>query len=150
MYAYDLTPLTGRKRNRDRTIIVATAEVNRFTFAVTVIGLFAGGLPALLIGLALGPFWPAVIIMPVLTVVGGLVLVDQRSKSGLELRRYKTLLERRSGRQRQNIIMLAGKPLVKGRIGTLRMQYLDAAPPRNSTGAGIGLAVSKREGRGAL
>lgn len=145
MYAYSLTKLTGKKKNNDRTIIVATVEVNQFTFAVTVAAAVLSLLPTVGIGMLLGPFWSIALVIPFLFIGAGLLFVDQRSKGGLRLRRYQSIFEARNAKKTAGTIYVCGVPLVEPVIGNIIPQFIDAAPEVEH--AAVGKNVSTRDGK---
>lgn len=145
MYAYSLTGLTGRKKNADRTVIVATVEVNKFSFAVAMMALVVSLIPTLGVGMLLGPLWWCALVFPFLCVSAGLIFVDQRSKGGLQLRRYQSLVESRRGKRESEVIYVCGSPLVRPVMGRVIPQFIDAAPERGV--AVIGNTVHARDGK---
>ncbi len=111
MYVYSLTQLTGRRKNVDRTIVVATVEVNRATFLVVVLSALASVLPSLLVALLLGPFSAYALIVPVLCIGAGLFLVDQRTRKGLQLRRYEAMWDKRRAKTVSGTAFVCGQPM---------------------------------------
>lgn len=92
-FLYDLTSLTGRKRNAGRTVIVSGFEFGRRALIVTIVALAAAGLPALLLGALFGPL--AFIITVAGAVGGAFVLVEGRTRNGLQVRRYQGILDKK-------------------------------------------------------
>lgn len=93
MFVYILTSLTGRKRNAGRTVIVQGFEFNRRTLLVTSVAVGLSLLPAIIASLYFGP--AAIIAVPGVTVAAAFILVEQRSRNGLQLRLYQALSDKR-------------------------------------------------------
>ncbi|PPF23129.1 hypothetical protein [Rathayibacter rathayi] len=112
-YAYGLTYLTGKRRNLDRQVIVATVELNRFTFIVVVLSLAASVPAALVVAALLSALSlsAASLIVPVIGVAAGLFLVDQRSRRGLGLRRYASMWDRHRGRAVNSTVFVCSEPV---------------------------------------
>lgn len=147
-YAYSLTGLTGRKKNVDRSVIVATVEVNRFTFAVVVSAAIVSLLPTVGVGLLLGPLWWLALGLPFLFVAAGLIFIDQRSKGGLRLRRYQAIAEKRRGKKRAEAIYVCGVPLSPPVMRSIVPQFRDAAPASEPHANGTDVRV--RGGKGSI
>lgn len=153
LYAYDLTGLTGRKKNVDRTMVVATVEVNRFSLLVTVASAVASLPVAVLTGYVIGAFaptyWWLALGVPVLAAIAGVVLVDQRARGGLRLRRYQTFLETRRGRKQAQQVLVCGQPLTKPSLRILIPQFIDA-PAAQAGDIARGERVRTRTGKANL
>lgn len=123
MHVYSLTRLTGRRKNVDRTIVVATVEVNRATFVVVVGSALVSIVPAVIVGALLGAFALAV---PALFIGAGLILVDQRTRKGLQLRRYEAMWDKRKTKVIRGTVFVCGEPLRVPHIVTMVPTVLTA------------------------
>lgn len=92
-YLYDLTSLTGRKRNAGRTIIVSGFEFSRRALLVTSVALGVALFPALIANLFFGPL--AMIITAAVFVAGAFILFEGRTRSGLQVRLYRSILDKK-------------------------------------------------------
>lgn len=92
-YMYNLTSLTGRKRNVGRSAIVWGFEVRRRSAMVTAIAVGVSLIPTVILGALFGPL--AYIITPAAVVTAAFVLVEGRSRKGLQLRLYQSILNKK-------------------------------------------------------
>lgn len=106
---FDLTPLTGKKSNENRTTVVANVEMKPRTKWVTLIS-FVASIPVaavfmMFIGIY-GIFVSAIIM--------GLahLLFNVRSASGLNQRHYEAILDKK--RSGDNVFYLCGSPVEVG------------------------------------
>jgi hypothetical protein len=109
MSLYSLTHLTGRKRNADRKIIIATVETSKHGFIVSIVAVIASILPTVIAIAIFGP--PAIIVVPVLCVVAALILFKYRSQKGLQLPMYKMLLDKGAAKKLHGQILVCGVPI---------------------------------------
>lgn len=109
MSMYSLTQLTGRKRNADRKIIVATIETNKHGFIVSVVALALSSIPTFLAVTIFGS--AAMVIVPPLCVAAGLVLFKMRSDKGLKLPMYRMLLDRGAAKKLRGQLLICGVPV---------------------------------------
>lgn len=143
--AYDLTSFTGRKKNAERVFYVRNYELNLFT--TYVVGAAAVvSLPVLGVVLtALMSFAPqyalACLVVPVIFVVAGLTLVDQRSKRGLQLRNYRAIMDRRTAAPEKSTLYICGQPLEKPSVSFFTPQYVLATAGAPLTSPAIGHSV---------
>jgi hypothetical protein len=126
VHAYSLTRLTGRRKNADRSIVVATVEVNRTTFIIVVLSLAASVIPAVIVGILLGSNGAFALIVPAAFVAAGLILVDQRTRKGLQLRRYEAMWDKRRAKAARGTVYVCGEPLHVPQIVTMTPTVLDA------------------------
>lgn len=121
---YSLTPLTGRRRNENRRMVVATVEIKRRTFLVAGASLLASapvtGLLAMLVGV-----WA--IIVPLLFIGAGLWLWDSRQRKGLKLLNYQAILDTR--RARNGVLYAAGRVVPDPVIVMHQRQFLPLVAP---------------------
>lgn len=105
-HVYSLTPLTGRRRNSDRRMVVATVEVRQRPFIISIISAVASapvtGIMAIFVGV-----W--CLIVPPLFIVAGIWLWDARQRRGLHLLNYQAILDRR--RATTGVLYAAGRPI---------------------------------------
>lgn len=143
--AYDLTSFTGRKKNAERVFFVRNYELNLFTSYVMgasaaaslpVLGLAYGLLMWLAPAYALGS-----LAAPVVFVLAGLALVDQRSKRGLQLRNYRALLDRRAAASEKTTLYLCGEPIVRPQVSFFTPQYVLAGAGSPLTAPAVGRSV---------
>ncbi|WP_156877135.1 hypothetical protein [Pseudoclavibacter soli] len=108
---YSLTELTGRKRNEDRTIVIATFEASKKAWVSGLVGAAGGTL--LLIPLML--ISPAI---PVLGAVFGAIaavwLVTHRTRTGLQQPLYRKILDRKAAKQLHGQLLMCMRPVRTG------------------------------------
>lgn len=92
-YLYDLTSLTGRKRNTGRTIIVSGFEFGRRALIVTSVALGVSLFPALILSVFFGPL--ALLITPAIVITAAFVFVEGRTRNGLNVRLYQGILDKK-------------------------------------------------------
>lgn len=92
-YVYNLTPLTGRKRNVDRRIVIQGFDVRRRSLIVFGIALALSLPPSGVLALVFGPV--AFVIVPPVVILAAFVLIEGRSRRGLQLALYRSLLDKR-------------------------------------------------------
>ena len=109
MSLYSLTHLTGRKRNADRKVIIATIETSKHGFILSVVAILASFVPTALAVAIFGP--AAMIIVPPLFVAAALILFKQQSSKGLHLPIYKTLLDKNAAKKVRGKILVCGVPI---------------------------------------
>lgn len=103
---YLLTPMTGRESSHGRTMVFATVEMKMRHFWI---GVFAAAPGALLLLItwpllgSLGVFWI------VLTEAAAFFLIEKRSRDGLRLRTFQSLLDK--SRSDVNVFQLCGQPV---------------------------------------
>jgi len=116
---YDLTGLTGRRRNENRRMVVATFEVKRHTFLVSAasfaVSLPVAGLAGLLVGI-----WA--LFVPVIAIIAGLWLWDSRQRRGLELLNGQAIVDSR--RARNGELYAAGQPIPKPQLVMHQRQFI--------------------------
>ena len=144
--AYDLTAFTGRKKNAERVFFVCSYEMNLFTSYV-VGGSVIASLPVTLVIFSLvTAFAPSVAIaafgVPVLFVLGGLYLIDQRSKRGLQLRNYRALMDKRSSANEKTTLYICGEPVVKPAVNFFTPQYVLAGAGAPLSPPAVGRSVT--------
>lgn len=140
--AYDLTFFTGRKKNAERVFFVRNYELNLFTTyvvgAAVIVSLPVLG-AVLTILMSVAPQYTlACLVVPVIFVVAGLTLVDQRSKRGLQLRNYRAILDRRTATPEKTTLYICGQPIEKPQVGFFTPQYVlaSAGAPLSSPAVG--------------
>ena len=119
MFVYSLTDLTGRRKNADRTMVVATVEVNRFTFLVVLMSLVPAIPLTAVVALLLGPFVYYAAAVPLLCVFAGLAFVDTKTKKGLQLRRYEAMWDKRKAKDSATTVYVCSEPLKRTELVTL-------------------------------
>ncbi|MGN7187547.1 hypothetical protein [Microbacterium enclense] len=101
---YDLTELTGRKKNEESTTFVLTFEVGRRSLMVALISGTVVGLPVaavlswILSVFGLGEFLYLVFLGPLLAGAIGIWLFVGRQSRGMRLTRYRGLLDKRKAK----------------------------------------------------
>lgn len=100
-------------------MVVATAEVNRHTFLVSVVSVLVSLLPTLLIAAMLGQLALVAILVPIVFLFAGNFLVDTRIRRGLQLRRYEAMWDRRKARESKGRIFICHEPLQPARLTLL-------------------------------
>lgn len=103
MYMFSMTSLTGVKKNAGRTMVLATFEISRRSFIVTVLALLVSILPVGLIAPVAFSFgmMPGVVVLlviPLIVVSLTFFFVEGRTRDGLGLRRYEAMWDRRKAR----------------------------------------------------
>jgi hypothetical protein len=109
MSLYSLTHLTGRKRNADRKIIIATIETSKAGFLVAVVGALVSIPPTAILTALFGPV--LLLLTPAAFIVAALVLFRGRSNRGLKLPMYRMLLDRNAAKKYRNQILVCGVPI---------------------------------------
>ena len=147
MFAYSLTGMTGRKKNANRSVIFLTAELNRRTAWVggvsIVAGLLLAGLvTALMVIAGLGQYALIAFVLPIMTLGIGLFLFNQQTKKGLQLYRWRALVDSRQGKAKADVLYVCGVPMEKPSLGHVIPQYIDSAP--ETVAAAIGTNVRTR------
>jgi len=145
--AYDLTAFTGRKKNAERVFFVRNYEVNLFTSFVVGGSAAAGLVLTGVLYLILLPFIPQYamvsLVMPVFTVIAGLILVDQRSKRGLQLRNYRALMDRRKATAEKTTLYICGQPIEKPQVSFFTPQYVLASSGTPFSAPAVGRQVTQ-------
>lgn len=144
--AYDLTSFTGRKKNAERVFFVRNYELNLFTTYVVgvaaVAGLLVAGVAVVPILMAFAPQYVlACLVVPVIFVVAGLTLVDQKSKRGLQLRNYRAILDRRTAAPEKATLYICGQPLEKPTVSFFTPQYVLATAGAPLASPAVGRSV---------
>lgn len=114
MYMFSMTNLTGALKNSGRTMVVATFEISRRSFIVTVLALLVAIVPTGLfapLGFAFGMVYgvAVIVIVPTLVVLATFFFVEGRTREGLGLRRYEAMLDKK--RARNGVIFVCHEPL---------------------------------------
>jgi hypothetical protein len=93
-FVYTLTSLTGRKRNEGRAVIVNGFEFGRRGLTVVAVSVGASLIPAIVLGALFGPL--AIIITPALFILAAFLLVERRTRNGLQVRVYQSMRDKRA------------------------------------------------------
>lgn len=144
-HMYSLTRMTGRRRNDDRQVALASfAEINRRTFAVAlasgVVGAFVSMLVIVLLMPFTGDWWIGFFAIPI-CVGAGLWLFDSRVRGDLGVHRFRHLLDARAAKAAQGI-RIAGQPLTRPYRANVVTQYLEA--PASTAPIARGVRVQKQ------
>lgn len=105
---YSLTQLTGRKRNADRTVVIATVEASKRTWVSGILGAIAGGVlvsPLMLI------WTPVPLLGAIVGAFGGVVLFTKRSSKGLRQEYYRQIRDRQAAKRRLGHLMMCRQPV---------------------------------------
>lgn len=125
MSMYSLTHLTGRKRNADRKVIIATVEVNKATFVISIVAVVASILPTVIAMATFGP--PAAVLVPALFIGAGYFLFRYRAQKGLQMPMYKLLMDKSSVKRMRGQILVCGVPVQEhASIGQLTRSSVEA------------------------
>lgn len=116
---YDLTSLTGRRRNDNRRMVVLTVEVKRHTFLVAGLSFTASVPLAGLVGVFAGPW---ALVVPALAVIAGLWLWDSRQRRGLQLLNYQAIVDSRKASNGQ--LYAAGQPIPEPQLILHQRQFI--------------------------
>ncbi|KAB1661632.1 hypothetical protein F8O07_06925 [Pseudoclavibacter sp. CFCC 13796] len=108
MSMYTLTELTGRRRNQDRTIVIATVEASKRTWVAGILGAIGGGIVAMpLVLLTAGG--------PILGAAAGaaaaIFLFTKRSSTGLKQEYYKQFRDRAKAKKRLGVLTMCNEPV---------------------------------------
>lgn len=95
-YMYNLTSLTGRQRNAGRTVIINGFEFGRRALIVFGTALGASLIPAVVLMTVFGPL--AMILVPGSFIAGAFILVESRTKNGLQVRLYQSILDKQKAK----------------------------------------------------
>lgn len=114
MYMFSMTNLTGALKNAGRTMVLATFEISRRSFIVTVLALLVSIVPAGLlapIGFAFGMVYgvAVIVIVPSIVVLATFFFVEGRTREGLGLRRYEAMLDKK--RAKNGVIFVCHEQL---------------------------------------
>lgn len=103
---YLLTGMTGRNSGSERTMVVATFEMKWRSFWIALIAFVPGAALTAM-------FYPLLdayaMLWIVATEAAAFVLIEQRAKEGLGLRRYQAILDKK--KSSQSTFYLCGQPL---------------------------------------
>jgi hypothetical protein len=124
MSLYSLTHLTGRKRNADRKIIIATIETSKEGFVVSVVAVVISLFPTAVAVMIAGP--AAMLIIPPIFIAAGLFLVRSRSQKGLHLPMYRSLLDKGAAKRMKGQILVCNVPIQKHAVMS-RLSYSSEA-----------------------
>lgn len=132
-HLFDLTKMVGKRRNEDRTVFVATVEVERRTFWLLLTGLpfalMAAGLASVLVGI-----WG----LFVFVVVEGawMLIMGRRRSTGLQVNMFEAMKDRKTSS--------AGKYLMCGTVidplhglGDFQLVHSDAPVARRVDADGV-------------
>ena len=123
--------------------MVATVEVNRFSFLVVIGSILVSLLPAVVIGLLLGSLGIVALGVPVIFVLAGLFLVDQRTRKGLQLRRYEAMWDSRKIKALRGTVFVCGEPLHVPAIVIMTPSVLVANTSADASAASIATDVAR-------
>lgn len=126
--AYSLTDLTGQRKNTHRYMVVMTFEVRRHTLIVSLIGLVASLVPALILSMLVGPlgFGILAIGIPVANLLFG-----ARQRKGLRVYRYESLL---NSKKAARGFWINGQPFAKPMFIMHQPTVVDIAPLQREDG----------------
>ena len=91
---YSLTHLTGRRKNEGRVTVVQGFEFQRKTLMVLAASTGVGFIPAIILALTISPFF--LLLVPGVIAALGYWLFVTRSREGMKLSRYKSIMDKRS------------------------------------------------------
>jgi len=111
VHVYSLTALTGRRKNENRRMVVATVELRRVVVIVAGLSVLASAPVALVLSPMLGPW---ALTVPVIGAVIGLWLFDARQGRGLRLKNYQAIVDHR--RSRNGVLYASGAPIPHPRL----------------------------------
>ena len=120
-YMYNLTSLTGRKRNVGRTVIVNGFEFNRRTLIVTGIAVGASIFPTVILSAFFGPI--ASVLTPAVFLAAAFLLFESRTRKGLQVAVYRSILDKRKAKTDE--IYICWRP-VSEQIGAARISASSA------------------------
>lgn len=132
MSLYSLTHLTGRKRNADRKIIIATVETSKQGFFVSIIAVIISLVPTAVAVMVFGP--PAMVVVPPLFIGIALVLFRMQSQKGLRLPIYRALIDKGAAKKTKGRILVCGVP-IDTHASVSKLSY-SSTPIDTSTGTG--------------
>jgi hypothetical protein len=154
--AYDLTSFTGRKKNAERVFFIRNYELNLFTSYVVGASVVASlpvmGLVYFIIAMFSASYAIAALAVPVVFVIAGLGLVDQRSKRGLQLRNYRAIADRRSSAAEKATLYLCGEPIAKPQVSFFTPQYVlaTAGAPLSAPAVGRSVTGTRDNGKASI
>lgn len=127
MSLYSLTHLTGRKRNTDRKIIIATVETSKAGFLVSAAAAVVSIIPTAVAAIFFGSV--VIVIVPPLCIVVALVLFRQQSSKGLHLPMYRMLLDKSAAKKTRGQILICGVPIEQvSSVGSVSYSSEPAVP----------------------
>ena len=92
-YMYNLTSLTGRTRNVGRTVIINGFEFGRRALIVTGAAVGLAIVPTLILTAWFGMV--ATVLTPAAFIAAAFIFVEGRSRKGLQLRMYRSVLDKK-------------------------------------------------------
>lgn len=123
-HVYSLTQLTGSRRNEDRRTVLFTFEVRQYTVWVVALSALASAPVTLLLIAIIGMYG---LFFPIVAVMAGLILWDTRQRSGLKLRTYQAILDRR--RAQNGVLYASGAPIPRAELIMHQMVVIPAQSP---------------------
>ena len=147
-YVYTLTSLTGRNRNAGRTTIVGGFEFGRRALGVTSIAVGASIIPALILAGFVGPL--AYVVSPALFVVAAFVFVEGRTRGGLQVRLYQSILDKK--RAQVDVFYICWRPvnelLGRANIVSSSTPVQQNSRPRETSQSAVFSNAAKKTTRG--
>jgi hypothetical protein len=90
---YNLTSLTGRDRNAGRTVIVNGFEFGRRALLVFGVAFAVALIPTIILSSMFGAV--AMVLTPAVIITAAFVLVESRTRGGLKVRLYQSILDKK-------------------------------------------------------
>ncbi len=136
MYMFSMTSLTGAKKNAGRTMVLATFEISRRSFIVTVMALLVSILPVgLLAPLAFSfGMMPGVVVLtvvPLIVVSLTFFFVEGRTRDGLGLRRYEAMWDKRKASN--GVVFVCNETISPSYLATVGPLDVEVRPEYNQT-----------------
>lgn len=136
MYMFSMTSLTGAKKNAGRTMVLATFEISRRSFIVTVLALLASILPVGLIApiafsFGMMPGVVVLLVVPLIVVSLTFFFVEGRTRDGLGLRRYEAMWDRRKAHN--GVVFVCNETISPSYLATVGHLDVEVRPEYNQT-----------------
>lgn len=131
---YDLTELTGRRKNDESTSYVLTFEVRRRTLYVVLISAVVIGLPIaalvswVLVTFGAGEFLYLAAVGPFIAGAVGVWLFIGRQNRGMRLTRYRGILDKRSANRNNGKLFVGLSEVTKPQLSVMIPLVIDTPP----------------------
>lgn len=122
MYMFSMTGLTGARKNAGRTMVLATFEISRRSFIVTVLALAVSIIPVgilspIAFSFGMMPGVAVLLIVPTIVVLMTFFFVEGRTRDGLGLRRYEAMWDKRKAQN--GVVFVCNELVVPSYLATV-------------------------------
>lgn len=136
MYMFSMTSLTGAKKNTGRTMVLATFEISRRSFIVTVMALLVsivpvGVLAPLAFSFGMMPGVVVLLVVPLIVVSITFFFVEGRTRDGLGLRRYEAMWDKRKAHN--GVVFVCNETISPSYLAAVGPLDVEVRPEYNET-----------------